>query len=120
MMNPRSVFEQRLFYGLLALLVWLPLPLASNRVWAEAIFEVSIVLLTLLWLWASQRKAVTPGIAFASAKPVLWLLLLWLLYLAFMLLPLPLTWRLILSPESANLYTQAGVNGWAPLSVYPY
>ena len=120
MMDSRSGIEQRLFYGLLALLVWLPLPLASNRVWAEAIFEVFIVLLTLLWLWASQRKAVTPGIAFSSAKPVLWLLLLWLLYLAFMLLPLPLSWRLVLSPESAHLYTQAGVNGWATLSVYPY
>ena len=120
MMKIQSVFEQRLFYGLLALLVWLPLPLASNRIWAEALFEILVALLAVLWLWGWQRKAVMPGVAFTNAKPMLWLLLMWLLYLALMLLPLPLTWRLILSPESANLYTEAGVNGWAPLAVYPY
>ena len=119
-MKIQSVFEQRLFYGLLALLVWLPLPLASNRIWAEALFEILVALLAVLWLWGWQRKAMIPGVAFASAKPMLWLLLMWLLYLALMLLPLPLAWRLILSSESANLYNQAGVIGWSPLSVYPY
>ena len=120
MIGIRSLFEQRLFYGLLVLLVWLPLPLASNRVWAEAIFEILVVLLALMWLFGWQRKSVIPGAVFFAAKPMLWLLVMWLLYLAFMLLPLPLSLRLMLSPESAAIYKLAGVEGWASLSVYPY
>lgn len=119
-METRSAFEQRLFYGLLALLVWLPLPLASNRVWAEAIFEFWIVLMALLWLLGWRKQVVTPGAAFSEARPMLWLLFLWLFYLALMLLPMPLSWRMVLSPESAFLYSQSGVDGWAPLSVFPY
>ncbi len=120
MMETRSVFEQRLFYGLLALLVWLPLPLASNRPWAVALFEIWIALLGLMWLVGWQRKAVMPGAAVSSAKPMLLLLVIWLIYLALSLLPLPFAWRLALSPESAAVYSLAGVDGWAPLSVYPY
>lgn len=119
-MMQTSVFEQRLFHALLALLVWLPLPFASNRLWAEALFEISAMLLGLLWLLGWQRKAVMPGAAVSAAKPMLWLLAIWLLYLALTLLPLPLAWRLVLSPESAAMYQLAGVNGWAPLSVHPY
>lgn len=115
-----TVFEQRLFYGLLALLVWLPLPLASNRVWAEAIFEIWIVLMALVWLLGWTKRVVTPGAAFSAARPMLWLLFLWLLYLALTLLPLPLSWRMVLSPESASMYSLAGTDGWAPLSVFPY
>lgn len=119
-MMQSSVFEQRLFYALLALLLWLPLPFASNRLWAEALFEIWAALLGLLWLLGWQRKAVMPGAAVSGAKPMLWLLAIWLLYLALTQLPLPLSWRLVLSPESAAMYQLAGVNGWAPLSLYPY
>ena len=45
-----SKLETRLFYAYLVLLVWLPLPLGSNRPWAEMIFEIWIALLSLLWL----------------------------------------------------------------------
>lgn len=116
----RTVFEQRLYYGLLALLVWLPLPFASNRLWAEAIFEIWVVLLGLLWLLGWQRKVVMLGGAVSGARPMFWLLAIWLLYLSLTQLPLPLSWRLHLSPESAAMYSLAGVNGWAPLSVHPY
>ncbi len=119
-MNFQSNYEQRLFHGLLALLVWLPLPLASNRPWAEALFEIWVVLLVLLWLVAWQRKAVESGTVIEGAKPILWLFALWLFYLALTLFPLPLSLRLILSPESAGMYQSAGVNGWVSLSVHPY
>lgn len=119
-MKVSNIFEQRLFYGLLALMVWLPLPLGSNRLWAEAVFEIWVALLMLLWLFGWQRKALQPSDTFLHARPMLWLLLIWLLYLAFMLLPLPLSWRSLLSPESAAIYQQAGIDGWAALSVYPY
>ncbi len=112
--------DNRLFYGLLALLVWLPLPLASNRPWAEALFEIWIALLSLLWIHAYSQGRVAPGKVFLESQRVLWLLVLWLVYLLLQLLPLPVLFREILSPESVSLYQKAGISGWAPLSVVPY
>ncbi|NOU01312.1 MAG: O-antigen ligase family protein [Gallionella sp.] len=120
MMESQSDFEKRLFYGLLALLVWLPLPVASNRPWAEAILEIWVGLLLLLWLVGWQRKTVALGTGVIGAKPMLWLLAIWLVYLAFALFPLPLSMRLLLSPESARVYQLAGVQGWTSLSVHSY
>lgn len=120
MMPNNSMFEQRLFNLLLVLLIWLPLPFASNRVWAEVIFEISISLLALSWIWGLRSGLVKLSPVFQNAKPMLWLLVVWLLYLIFTLLPLPESLRLILSPESLAQYKLAGVNGWASLSVDPH
>lgn len=117
-MNPfDSKFEHRLFLGLLLLLVWLPLPLGSNRLWAVSIFEVGVCVLSLLWLAGFRRNRVTPGAAFAGARPALWLLAAWLAFLVLQQLPLPLTVRQWLSPESLAVYQLAGESGWAPLSL---
>lgn len=117
-MNPfDSKFEHRLFLGLLLLLVWLPLPLGSNRLWAVSIFEIGVCLLSLLWLVGFRRNRVMPGAAFAGARPVLWLLAAWLLYLVLQQLPLSPTVRQWLSPESLAVYRLAGESGWAPLSL---
>ncbi|MEK7811280.1 MAG: hypothetical protein AAB278_05625 [Pseudomonadota bacterium] len=115
-----QVFEQRLFYALLALLLWLPLPFASNQVWAEAIFELSVTLIAALCLFGWAQQKVTLGAAFAAARPVLWVLAIWCGYLACMLIPLPLSLHLIISPESAAQYRLAGADAWSPLSVAPY
>lgn len=114
-----STFEQRLFYALLLLLVWLPLPYASNRLWAEPIFEIAVVLIALFYVFGWQHQWVKPGVGFASAKPLLWMLALWLVYLGMTLLPLPLSMRLALSPESVAQYQMAGVDE-ATLSLVPY
>jgi O-antigen ligase len=114
-----SNFEQRLFYSLLALLVWLPLPYASNRLWAEPIFEISVVLIALFYVFGWQRRWVKPGAGYSSAKPMLWLLALWLVYLGLTVLPLPISLRLSLSPESVMQYQMTGVDV-APLSLVPY
>ena len=120
-MNPLAAkFENRLFLALMVLLVWLPLPLGSNRPWAEAIFEIWVAVLSLFWIMGFQRNWVTAGDAFKGARVVLWLLATWLIYVALQLLPLPPTVRELLSPESVASYRLAGEGGWAALSVYPY
>lgn len=119
-MKHSSSFEKRLFYGLLALLVWLPLPYATNEAWAETIFYIFVLFLTSFYLYGWRRKRVEPGAAFSSAKPVLWLLLVWQTYLLFTLIPLPINVREWLSPESVAQYRAAGVVGNAPLSLDPY
>lgn len=115
-----SLYEQYLFYALLVMLVWLPFPFATNRPWAEAIFEVWVTLLTLLWLAGSRRQLVVPGQGFSSARPVLWLLLLWLGYLLFQMMPLPVSWHQALSPQSVVMYQLAGQGEWTPLTLHPY
>jgi hypothetical protein len=55
--------EQWLFLGLAALLVWLPIPLGSNRPWAWTVMEVVAFVLLGLWIfgWATERMK--PGAA---------------------------------------------------------
>lgn len=118
-MKTISDIEQRLFYAYLALLVWLPLPLASNRPWAEAIFEIAISTLTLVWLFAWMNGKVKPGKTFVEARPILFVLGLWILYLVFLLIPLPHTLAGLVSPESVAQYKLAGVESWVSLSVDP-
>ena len=49
--------EKVLFWALLVLLVWLPIPLGSNRGWAWAVMEVWAFGLLACWLvlWAMDR-----------------------------------------------------------------
>lgn len=113
-------FEDRIFYALLVLLVWLPLPMGSNRPWAEAIFEVVASLLVWFWLLGYRRNQVEPGAGFRRARWVVYVLLVWLGYLAFQLIPLPGAVRTLLSPENVAMYAASGVGNWAPLSLHPY
>ena len=93
-----------LYWGLLALLCWLPIPLASNRGWAWAIAVVWIALLAIGWLtaWAASQAEVT--YTCRQARPARLLLTLWLAWLAFQLLPLPPAWIASLSPEAFALH----------------
>ncbi len=47
-------------------------------------------------------------------------MIIWLLYLTFTMIPLPLSLRSAFSPESVALYQAAGVDQWASLSVHPF
>lgn len=120
MSHAPSAFENRLFYALLLLLLWLPLPLGSNRPWAAAIFEVWVAILAWLWIAGYQRNRVSAGKAFNGARTVLWLLVGWLAYVMLQLIPLPVLAGQILSPESVAIYRLAGETGWLPLSLHPY
>jgi O-antigen ligase len=48
------------------------------------------------------------------------LLSLWLFYIFLQLIPLPESLRLLLSPQSVEIYRQAGQIGWSTLSLLPY
>ena len=100
--------DSLLFYGLCALLVWLPLPLGSNRVWAWSIMEIWVFLLMATWCWLyfNNRIALPAGVR--AARPVLWLFGLWLVYVGLQLVPLPLAWLARLSPEAARHWAALG------------
>src|SRR5476651_2901016 len=52
--------EKLLFWALLALLVWIPIPLGSNRAWAWGVLEAYLFILVAVWLvlWALGKAAV--------------------------------------------------------------
>lgn len=95
--------EKLLFWLLLLLLLWAPIPLGSNRVWAWSVLEVAVFALLAAWLilWAAGLSRVSESLA--KAWPALVLLALWLLHLSLYLMPLPPSWVEFLSPEAARM-----------------
>ncbi len=50
---------QLISYAILALLLWLPLPVASNRSWSAMLLVLATALLGAAWAWAELRKPST-------------------------------------------------------------
>jgi len=96
-----------MFYTYLALLVFLPLPFGANVPpgWAAAVVWINGLAAVWLLLWALRRTEVTP--AFRKAWPILVLFMLWLCWIAFQLVPLPIGVVEVLSPKAAELQIQA-------------
>jgi O-antigen ligase len=109
---PRLI-ETSLFGAFILLLLWVPIPLGSNRAWAWAILEVGAYALTATWLllWAFGRVT-APG-ALVRSWPAGVVLGLWLAEQSLHVLPMPPSWVAALSPESARMYALTDVLGIA-------
>ena len=95
----------------LALLVWAPFPLGSNRAWAWTILEAGLFLAAALWVigWLQRRHG---SLAVARAAwPAFALLGVWLAYLALHWTPLPANLVRALSPQSAAVHALAAPYG---------
>lgn len=104
----QGVADRWVFYGLLALLVWAPLPLGSNRLWAIGLLLliVSVLLLGALLAWWRY-----PVLAWQRLSLFKWplLLLACMVSLSWLqTLPLPPNWVAALSPQAAA--AQAGAD----------
>ncbi|MYM37624.1 polymerase [Duganella sp. FT94W] len=104
------------FNGLLCLVVWLPLPLASNRSWAIGILLAMVALLSVTVVLAWRRDL---PVLLASLRQYRLPLLLLGAFVACAFLqvaPLPAAWVAWLSPASFQLQQAAGLAaGGAPL-----
>src|ERR1700682_4263728 len=91
-------FGALLFWALLALLVWVPIPLGSNRPWAWMVLEVYSYALLALWLvlWALGRVEISETIK--RAAPAWIVLALWLALQVLHIIPMPSGWVAALSP----------------------
>ena len=96
-----------IFHLFLALIVWLPLPLASNRPWAWSIMEVWVFILVGASLWQIQQGKMQLPLALKAAWPVLLILGLDQLWVIFQLIPLPFAWVQMLSPMAADIHASA-------------
>jgi O-antigen ligase len=100
-----TIKDQPLFYSLLALLLWAPLPLGSNRVWSAMLLTVMALLLLLLWLQAFYRGRVVIPANSIKAKPALLALLLLQAWVLLQCISLP---SFLTGNASSSLY--AAVN----------
>lgn len=116
--------EKALYWALLALLVWVPVPLGSNRGWAWATMEVAAFGLLAWWLvlWAMGKVIMADPLR--KAWPAFVLLGLWTLHQAFAIVPMPAHWVEVLNPQAARTYALTDIldikRGWIPLSIEPH
>ena len=114
----------RWIYALyLILIVWVPIPLGSNRAWSAAVLEVWILLLSMAWLAGFTRGRYFCGPILRDAWPVLLCALAWLGYVWLQLLPMPIEILSWLSPEAARWHNAAALPGMlaaAPLTLDRY
>ena len=109
-----QVRDRWVFGGLLALMVWAPLPLGSNRIWAIGILLGLVLWLVVGTVWAWRRQS---GAALARLAQFRWplgllaamVLLAWL-----QTCYLPAAWVAFLSPMTASAQAPAQ---WMTLSL---
>lgn len=115
-----SRLEQVCFCSLLVLVFWIPIPLASNRVWSSTIFEIWSAILLFFVLFCYHQH----GFNFIKRKlvPFLWLIVpisIFQLWCAVQLISWPILWLDIISSKSAEIYRTVGVTH-APISLDPF
>ena len=120
--STRPAPNRGLFALYLALLVWAPIPLGSNRPWAWAILELWVFALAIWWLLDFARGKASLGPTLKAAWPALLCAALWLGYVWLQLLPLPIELLQLLSPETARAYAALPTSppAAAPLTLDQY
>ncbi len=83
--------------------------------------ETWTFLLFFLWLWKFQLGKVKLSPVFYKSKAIIIILILWLIYIAFQCIPLPISLIEFLSPEAAYLHSLSSIEvTTATLSVAPH
>ncbi len=98
--------ERFCFYNLVIMLVWLPIPLASHRVWAWSFFEAWISIVTLLVVFTYRSD-----FPWERVKCFAWLLIpltLFQLWVASQLISIPASWLGYISPKAFDVYQLVG------------
>ena len=103
MMQQKAKSDRFLFYAFLALFIWLPLPLGSNRLWAVSIAEIWVLLIAIAWLWLFMQNKVHLSQCFKQARLVVWLFFAFVLWVWVQVIPLPFFIVEFLSPHAAAI-----------------
>jgi O-antigen ligase len=106
------------------LLVWLPIPLGSNRPWAWTVMEVGVFALVAAWLAAWAFGRAKPNDVLKRMWPAWAALGAWVGVQALHVVPLPAGLVSLLSPSSAHIHALARDAGlqadWVTLSIDPH
>jgi len=118
--NPVKSEDRHIYLGFLVLIAWLPLPLGSNRPWAEAIMEVWTFSLMALWLIAFMRNQVQTSEPYKKAGPIIGMFLIWLVWILLQIIPLPPVWVASLSPTAFDHHRLVNSADLMTLSLDPH
>lgn len=113
-----GVSDRPVFWGLLALLFWLPLPLGSNRTFAVGILVLWSQLLLWGMLWAWRRDFAGLAVRLHALRWPLIVLAAFVAIPALQVLPLPVALISAWSPETSAVWNW--VPGSARLSLDPH
>lgn len=109
-MTPSSVFRTRgPLWALFALVVYTPLPLASNRPWALALLGLLTGALLLWTIWRPSERMTER--VWQGAKTPLILLGLWMALLVAQLISMPGAWLAALDQHEINTLASQGEGG---------
>lgn len=97
--------HQYLLYFFLAILIWLPIPLGSNRPWAWSIMQLMIFSLLLVSIWHKRK---TPWLGLKKYKLPIYLWLAFLVLSTLQIIPLAKDIVSIVSPRAYELYSLVG------------
>ncbi|MBE0623717.1 MAG: O-antigen ligase family protein [Burkholderiales bacterium] len=112
-----------IFVFYLVLLVWVPIPLGSNRSWSWALLALWTLVLALWWLAGFFRGRHAYPAVLRESWPMLLCGLLWLAYVWLHLVPLPIEVLQLLSPQAARWHIAAAAPAAidaAPLTLDAY
>ncbi len=116
------LFRKILDYGLLALLIWTPLPIASVESWSILIIEIAALTLFSVYLFMDQKPRPSSKLleVLRRVRPALIGLF---IFLGVQLVPWPVSIARVLSPRAAALRAQyvpgSAASGTATLSLLP-
>jgi O-antigen ligase len=109
-----SRLEQFIYFGIAALMVWVPFPLASNRPFLRSLIVCWVLVLAMLWLLGWIAGTVRPGQVFRSGAVSLALLTGWLAVILIQILPMPAEWLGMFSPASLHAYQDSALGAITP------
>ncbi len=114
----RQPADRLLFFALLALLLWAPLPFGSNVTWASSLMQAWVFLIAGLWILQCYRGRVWLNQPFFRALPVTACLLAVFLWMLVQTLPLPEGLLGTLSPRALEIH--AATQSYPSLSLDVY
>lgn len=117
-----QLISRLLYLGILAFIIWVPLPLGSNRPWALAIIELSVAALCITWLLGYLSGRLLAPRLDRGHYIILSVWLLWLGWLLLQFIPLPAEWIQTVSPNSSEWrkgITSPHEQGMGTISVLP-
>ncbi len=108
--------DRWIFYALLGLLLWIPIPFGSNRAWAWSFVEIYIYLMFLIWFVKFGKQLNVYYLR--PYKPILYILTLLQLWVLIQIVPLPMPLIEVIAPNVFMAYERVSVET-AQLSLDP-
>ena len=109
--------ETFVFYSYLFFLVWIPLPLGSNRYWAWSIMEAGVFFICIVLSVIYLQGNLNITTVLHRTKPIIFLFVLWLFFILLQIIPMPLGIVEYLSPARVASYHSGYPNGeWISLT----